>query len=143
MWSIKTVIRARMTLRRSLPLLSLAALVALATPRSNSEDMMSSDAETLKALAEAGSDLRKLHLIDYWIFFQDESGARAAAKDLVASGFFVVSLDKDPEDSEWRLLARKEMVPRLEDVEKTSALVEALARRNNGDYDGWETQVSD
>lgn len=132
-----------MTLRRSLSVLSLAALVALATPRSNSEDMMSSDAETLKALAEAGSDLTKPHLIDHWIFFQDESGARAAAKDLVASGFVVVSLDKDPEGSEWRLLARKEMVPRLEDVEKTSAVVEALARRNNGDYDGWETQVSE
>lgn len=132
-----------MTLRRSLSLLSLAALVALATPRSNSEDMMSSDAETLKALAEAGSDLTKSHLIDHWIFFQDESGARAAAKDLVSSGFVLVSLDKDPENSEWRLLARKEMVPHLKDIEKTSAFFEVLARRNNGDYDGWETQVSE
>lgn len=132
-----------MKLRLSLSLLSLAALVAVATPRSNAEDMMSSDAKTLKALAEAGSVLTKPHVIDHWIFFQDESGARAAAKDLVAAGFVVVSLDKDPEDSEWRLLARKKMVPRLKDVERTSEFFEELARRNRGDYDGWETQVSE
>jgi hypothetical protein len=132
-----------MKLRLSLSLLSLAALVAVATPRSNAEDMMSSDAKTLKALAEAGSVLTKPHVIDHWIFFQDESGARAAAKDLVAAGFVVVSLDKDPEGSEWRLLARKKMVPRLKDVERTSEFFEELARRNRGDYDGWETQVSE
>ena len=132
-----------MKLRLSLSLLSLAALVAVATPRSNAEDMMSSDAKTLKALAEAGSVLTKPHVIDHWIFFQDESGARAAAKDLVAAGFVVVSLDKDPEGSEWRLLARKKMVPRLKDLERTSEFFEELARRNRGDYDGWETQVSE
>ncbi len=132
-----------MKLRLSLSLLSLAALVALATPRSNAEDMMSADAKTLKALAEAGSDLTKPHVIDHWVFFQDESGARAAAKDLVAARFTVVSLEKDPQGSEWRLLARKTMVPRLKDVERTSAFFEKLARRNRGDYDGWETQVPD
>lgn len=133
-----------MTLRQSLPLMLLAAIVAIGNPTMTvADETMSPDAKTLKALAEAGSDLTKPHEIDHWIYFQDESGARAAAKQLVSAGLAVVSLEKDPEDSEWRLLARKTMVPRLADVESTSAFLDEIARKNRGDYDGWETQVQE
>lgn len=133
-----------MKLRQSLSLMLLATIVAIGTPTmSDAEDAMSPDAKTIKALAEAGSDLTKPHDIDHWIYFRDEAGAHAAAKELVAAGFTVESLSKEPDDSEWRLLARKTMVPYLKDVERQSAFLEELARRNRGDYDGWETQVQE
>jgi len=130
-----------MQLRQSLSLMLLATILANGTPTmSDAEESMSPDAKTLKALVEAGSDLTKPHDIDHWIYFRDESGARAAAKELVAAGFTVESISKEPDDSEWRLLAKKTMVPVLKDVESQSTFLEELARRNRGDYDGWETQ---
>lgn len=133
-----------MKLEQCVSLMLLATTVAIAAPHlAVAEEAMSPDAKTLKALAEAGSDLTRPHEIDHWIYFQDEADARAAARELVASGFSVEPIAKDPGDSVWRLLARKTMVPRLAEVEATSEFLEDLARRHRGDYDGWETQVQE
>jgi regulator of RNase E activity RraB len=104
---------------------------------------MSPDANTLKALLDAGSNLAKPHVIDHWFYFRDEPSARAAGQELTAAGFSVEDIAKESEGADWRVLARKTMVPLLADVEKTSAYLEVLAKRHHGDYDGWETQVEE
>lgn len=107
------------------------------------KDNLSPDAKTLKALADAGSDLKKPHVIDHWLYFSSESDARAAATDLSAAGFSVESVAASADSNEWRVLAQKTIVPTLEEVEKTSSYLESLARRHHGEYDGWETQIEE
>ncbi|MGB7903719.1 MAG: ribonuclease E inhibitor RraB, partial [Steroidobacteraceae bacterium] len=119
--------------KRLLPTL-LAFAVAIANPSIlTAEEKMSQDAETLQALAEAGSDLSKPHPIDHWLYFEDQSAARAAGAELVSAGFAVRSIEAVPEHAEWRLLAQKTMVPRLADVEATSAFLDEVARKHHGD----------
>jgi hypothetical protein len=105
------------------------------------QDQLSPDAETLRELAKAGSDLTKPHDIRHWLYFSTEVDAKAAAKELQATAFSLASIAHSSSDAEWRLLAQQTMVPSLPNVEKTSATLEALARHHHGEYDGWETQV--
>lgn len=122
----------------------LSIVIALANPlTAMAQENMSPDAKTLKALVDAGSDLAKPHVIDHWLYFRDETTARAAGQELTAAGFSVEGINKESEGADWRLLARKTMVPRLADVERTSADLEDLAKRHHGDYDGWETQIEE
>ena len=125
-------------------LVLLSIFIALANPlTAMAQENMSPDAKTLKALVDAGSNLAKPHVIDHWLYFRDETSARAAGQELTSTGFSVEGIDKESESADWRLLARKTMVPRLADVEKTSAYLEDLAKRHHGDYDGWETQIEE
>ena len=122
----------------------LSIVIALANPlTAMAQENMSPDAKTLKALVDAGSDLAKPHVIDHWLYCRDETTARAAGQELTAAGFSVEGINKESEGADWRLLARKTMVPRLADVERTSADLEDLAKRHHGDYDGWETQIEE
>lgn len=126
------------------PLVLLHIFIALANPlAATAQENMSPDAKTLKALVDAGSNLAKPHVIDHWLYFRDETSARAAGQELNSAGFSVEGIDKESEGADWRVLARKTMVPRLADVEKMSAYLEDLAKRHHGDYDGWETQVEE
>lgn len=81
--------------------LCLALLIALPTIATSSiamaQDDLSSDAKTLKALAEAGSDLAKPHEMNHWLYFSSESNARAAAKDLGATGYSIDSVELSPD----------------------------------------------
>ncbi len=122
----------------------LSIVIALANPlTAMAQENMSPDARTLKALVDAGSNLAKPHVIDHWLYFRDETTARAAGQELTAVGFSVEGIIKESEGADWRLLARKTMVPRLADVERTSTDLEDLAKRHHGDYDGWETQIEE
>jgi hypothetical protein len=123
--------------------LVLIALSVLATSRIVMAQELSPDAKTLKALAEAGSDLKKPHEINHWLYFSSEADARAAAADLSAAGFSIESVALSTDSKQWRVLALKTIVPTLANVENTSSYLERLAQRHRGDYDGWETQVQE
>lgn len=114
-----------------LALVSIGAVMAQAP--------LSSDEQVLGQLREAGSNLSKPHEINYWLYFPDEKAARAAAGALKAKGFSGLSVEEGKK--EWRLKAIKVMVPTSKAVAETTALMESIAASNQGDYDGWETQV--
>lgn len=113
----------------------------IASSAATAQVILSPDAKTLKALADAGSDLAKPHEINHWLYFSDEASARAAADELASTGFTVDSVEKRPDANQWRVLALKTVIPSLSVVEDTSAFLEELAQRHHGEYDGWETQV--
>ena len=123
--------------------LLIALLIVATSTVAMAQNELSPDAKTLKALAEAGSDLAKPHDINHWLYFSSESDARAAAKELDASGYAIDSVALSPDSTQWRVLALKTIVPTLAEVGRTSAYLEDLAQRHHGDYDGWETQVED
>jgi hypothetical protein len=42
---------------------------------------------------------------------------------------------------EWLVLARHEIVPTVEAIHATRRIVETLAIRHGGEYDGWEAEL--
>ena len=97
------------------------------------------DEKTLTQLREAGSDLSKPHEIDHWLYFPAQAPAQAVAKELAAKGFSSVSVAKSK--NEWQVKAHNRMVPSSAAVASTTKILESLAAKHGGEYDGWETQV--
>lgn len=99
------------------------------------------DALVIDNLRAAGSDLGKPHEIDFWLYFPSKSSATAAAAEMRSVGYLVLSVDQQPGRADWRLRAQRRMLPRLDSMVATTRTLEAIAQRNGGDYDGWETAV--
>ena len=98
------------------------------------------DADVLRNLKEAGSDLSKPHAVNFYLYLPTEEAAQASARELNAAGLTteVRTAAKGPG---WLCLGTSTMVPTLEAITREVRRMEALARKHSGEYDGWETGV--
>lgn len=75
-----------------------------------------------------------------YLHFPEKANAEKAAQWFRSQGFAVdVRLGADKEN--WLALVKHEIVEDQEDMEKLHDEMEALAKRLNGEYDGWEVAV--
>ncbi|MFQ6614078.1 MAG: ribonuclease E inhibitor RraB [Fidelibacterota bacterium] len=99
---------------------------------------MNIDKITLDLLARCGSDFNRTHHFDFYLYFRQESAARAARLVLERERFTVTLIP--PEVSpEWLVLAGKDMLPEEVELRDLRHWFEKLAEDLKGDYDGWET----
>lgn len=99
-----------------------------------------SDLSVIESLEEAGSDLSKEHVPEFFLYLPSEPAARQAAERLRAEGF-LVTVEPAADGVNWLCLASKSM--RLE----RSALLElrrelqSIVAPLGGQYDGWGAPV--
>jgi len=99
------------------------------------------DGAVLSLLHRIGSDVSKPRLANFYFYFRSRSNAELAGAELTASGFSVV-VDKSAGGYKWLCLASKTMVPQARDLYTLRRRFSDLAEKLDGEYDGWETEVS-
>lgn len=117
-------------------------IVRSRTPGTISGTTTDPDGEIFRALERSGADLTRPHLIDFYLYFESEPQALAAAATLNAEGYRT-SVTREQEDAHWRCLATRELVPELQRLKTMGARLSAIAEANGGGYDGWGTEVDD
>jgi hypothetical protein len=110
-------------------------IVPVASPGS-SED---GDATTLRELGKL-SDLSKVHPVEFFLYFPEESAARTAGETLAARGF-TVEVRPAAKGQDWLCFAVKPMVPELAALRRIRKEFDELTGRLGGDYDGWGSPV--
>ena len=99
------------------------------------------DARVIENLVAAGSDISKLHNIDFFMLLPSKAKAKAAATDIEQLGYTIASVDRPAGQSQWQVHATRVMAPQLEAMTATTRTLEAVAAKHGGDYDGWGTGV--
>jgi regulator of RNase E activity RraB len=98
------------------------------------------DQLVLEQLKKAGSDLSKLHKIEFFLYFPSQSAAMKAAHT-VKQAEFEVDVRAAAQGPAWLCLATKHMVPKLADLQKIRRQFNSIAAAQGGEYDGWGTEI--
>lgn len=98
------------------------------------------DQQVLDQLKKGGSNLSKAHKIDFYLYFPSEENAMAASETLRKEGLSV-EVRTAAIGSDWLCLGRKEMLPKHSELARLRQVFHGLAKKLNGEYDGWETEV--
>jgi hypothetical protein len=107
---------------------------------SSQEDSSDVDQGVLDQLREAGSDLRKPHAMEFYLYFPTQESARKVATEIENDGF-TVEVKTAPQGSHWLCYVTKRMVPERAKIAATGKRFKALAKKFDGEYGGWETSV--
>jgi hypothetical protein len=99
-----------------------------------------SDQAVLDSLRDAGSDLTKVHPFDFYLYHDEETGARQICDALTAQGF-QVEVREGAVQGEWLCLASLSFVPSIQKLSDLKSTFEDLILIYGGEYDGWETFV--
>ncbi len=118
-----------------------AALLAvfIFTQRRASAQDLSADGQVIEQLRKAGSDLRKPHSIEFFLYFPTDQAARAAEKELGSS--FSARVERAAKGPEWLLFLTRAMKPTEPELVKLRSTLNEVAARHGGVYDGWGSQV--
>jgi hypothetical protein len=106
----------------------------------NASTRESMDGKTLVQLAKAGSDIKKLHNIDFFFYFPTQDEAEKAAPKLAALGLST-KMDRAAKGSNWVIHGTKTMVPSEVELERLRRSFDEIATAQSGDYDGWGAEV--
>jgi len=99
------------------------------------------DAQVIAQLKKAGSNLKKPHAIDFYLYFPTREAAERVATKVRALRCEIKRVDPAASGASWLVLAAKSIVPAEAELVSLRNQFEALAKAENGEYDGWETQV--
>jgi len=106
-----------------------------------------SDEGVLQQLRADGSDLTKKTDIVNYLYIPSLKDAKHIAEHLSRAGYEVEvrePLGRRPDgeiESRYSLLIHITEVPSIDNIRRIRHLLDKLAQRFNGDYDGWEAQV--
>lgn len=100
-----------------------------------------SNRKVIKNLTDAGDDLSKPRAVDHWIYFKSSEGRSAFIKMIGSEGFQTISEQRHDGEYPFSLHIR-----RVDNVDQSSIdavvlMLCAMAKKMDGDYDGWETSV--
>ncbi|MED5618901.1 ribonuclease E inhibitor RraB [Ideonella sp. BN130291] len=108
----------------------------------NARSAPAPDGAVLSQLRQAGSNLDKPHNIEFFLYLPGEAAARRVAAKLEAQGFMVEVKPSASGNSDWLTLAKRAMVPRVDELLQLRAQLSALCETEGGEYDGWGTEVA-
>jgi hypothetical protein len=99
------------------------------------------DVAVLSQLRQAGSDLKKPHEIEFFLYFPSEASAHKVGGTLSQRGFRVEVKSGTSDKPEWLVLAVRSMVPEVFELVRLRGQFTELANSERGTYDGWGTPV--
>lgn len=102
--------------------------------------MASPDAVLLAQLVKSGSDLTKLHHIDFTLHFPSQFSAERAELQLVGLAFIDTQIEHKG-GKEWVVRGWKRMYPVESDLQGLRDKLELIAAEGHGTYDGWKAKV--
>jgi hypothetical protein len=100
------------------------------------------DRKTVAALVAAGDPLTKPRQVDHWIYFPTSTGRDAFTSEATELGFTVTNThdEAEPPNHHCVCVSRVDRVD-LQSIHRVVMTLFAAAKRNSGDYDGWECPV--
>lgn len=101
---------------------------------------MDLDRHILRLLKKKGSNFRKTHAVEFYVYCKTKAQARKAGTRIKKEGFHVELLS-DRSAGRWVCLPIREMVPRLRDIQAAKRKLNRLAKPFGGFCDGWGTQI--
>jgi hypothetical protein len=99
-----------------------------------------SDAQALLRLADGGSDLSKLHRVEFFLEFAEAEAAESAVLKLGELAF-AASSNQDDSTGHWVVRAVKAMYPIESDLRGLRDKLDVIAAEGNGRYQGWQARV--
>jgi hypothetical protein len=99
------------------------------------------DAQGLQQLAKSGSDLEKLHQIDFTLRFPNQKAAERAELDLMAFAFST-KVEPGRTADERVIKATKRMFPIESDLTALREKLDAIAAKGRGSYEGWRARLA-
>lgn len=101
--------------------------------------MPSPDAVLLEQLARSGSDLSKVHRIDFTLHFPTQKAAEHAELQLIGLAF-ETTIESGKTANDWVIQASKNMYPVESDLQGLRDKLEGIAKENHGSYNGWRAK---
>ena len=98
------------------------------------------DEAVLERLRQHGSDLSKLHKIDFFFILPHQAAAEKIGESLAKEGF-EVEVTESTESDDWSCCVTMKMVPELANLRALRRSFRNLAESLDGTYDGWGTEV--
>jgi hypothetical protein len=103
--------------------------------------MRSDDKAAFEDFLSTDSNPEMPHLILNYSYFSSEKKAREAAERMNAQGF-QVEVRRGADGVSWLALAKQVKTPTAEYIEEMRSVLEVIDKDLNGEYDGWEIEVS-
>lgn len=98
------------------------------------------DELVIRALQQNGSNVTKLHYIDFWFDFNNNQSAQNIAEELSKKGYSCeVIISKD--NGLFTCKANRGYIPELGLMRSLTHDFYLLAQTHNGVYDGWGTEI--
>ena len=101
---------------------------------------MNLDRYLLKLLKKKGSNFRKIHTVEFYVYFKTRATAKKVAVQIRKQGFHVELLS-DSSGKRWICLSIREMLPHYKTIQAVKKKLNTLARPWGGHCDSWGTQV--
>ncbi len=101
---------------------------------------MDLDRRLLRLLQKRGSNMRKPHAIEFYVYFKTKTGAGKARARLRKAGFHVELL-ADSSGRRWLCLSILEMPPAWGAIQSVKRRLNRLVKPFGGYCDGWGTQM--
>ncbi|MEP0006537.1 MAG: ribonuclease E inhibitor RraB [Balneola sp.] len=98
------------------------------------------DKSVIQKITKLGGDLDRKRHVDFFMYFPTEIDAVNAEVELINLQFETF-VNKSPFDNKWCCNASKKMIVSSERLEDIRNWLEKLTEKNNGNYDGWGTEV--
>lgn len=99
------------------------------------------DTLVLYRLLQAGSDLKKLHSPEFFLYFSSETAAQAAAGRLTEEGYKTEVKSSPGSGDSWLCQATKGLILHPGTLIVIRRQMNALAQELGGTYDGWGCPV--
>lgn len=100
----------------------------------------SPDAILLDKLAKSGSDLSKLHRVEFTLHFATKFSAERAEGELIGLAF-ETKVEQGKSADQWIVHGWKVMYPVESDLSGLRDKLDAIAAEGHGSYDGWSAKV--
>ena len=89
--------------------------------------------QLLAEIAAAGIDLSKMHQVDFYILFEQQSDAEKFAKEVVADTLVQhAELEKCQDTGVWEVITQVQMVPEHTLLGQAEQYIESIANNLNG-----------
>jgi hypothetical protein len=121
-------------------ILAVGLIVLVAIYKRKKTKPISKDGQVIAQLKKAGSNLKKSHEIEFFLYFPSKDAADRVVMKLIAQGF-TAKVDQSANGPELKVFATKSMIPTETALVNIRNQFDAMALAEQGEYDGWGTSV--
>jgi len=99
------------------------------------------DRRVLAHMRAQGTDFSKSRHVRHFHFFPDETLATGAREEIVANGYEAQQYRSAKDPNTWVVLSERTGLVNESEVARERFLMQAMAEKFEGEYDGWEAAL--